>query len=196
MSNGDGTVLDGGAQRAQGEMFSVAQVQEQTLAMLAAYGKKPGAFSGKRLERDRAKVEVMLRMLGDPGLTDSDIARALKVSRNTVGALKRRAEEDGRLAPWRAQAGAKMKVAQGLAVDNFIEQLRAGQIKGKDAAVAVGIATDKVMAFEGLPTQVMEVRRKEIGVEALNEDMKRLKALVAEKAAAVEVAVVEVESET
>ena len=188
--------MDGGAQRAQGEMFSVAQVQEQTLAMLAAYGKKPGAFSGKRLERDRAKVEVMLRMLGDPGLTDSDIARALKVSRNTVGALKRRAEEDGRLAPWRAQAGAKMKVAQGLAVDNFIEQLRAGQIKGKDAAVAVGIATDKVMAFEGLPTQVMEVRRKEIGVEALNEDMKRLKALVAEKAAAVEVAVVEVESET
>ena len=148
--------------------------------MLTAYEKKPGEFSGAIIERDREKVEIILELIVDPNITQSEIARRMKVSRNTVAALEHRAEQDGRLASYKERALHKVRVLHRMATDGLMDALANNEIKGKDKAITWGIVSDHLKGFEGMPTQIHEVRR-EISAGELDEKIKQLKENLAEK---------------
>ena len=174
----------------QAELFSREQTQEQTRSLLLAYEKKPGEFSGAIIERDREKVELILELLVDPNITHREIARRMKVSRNTVAALERRADTDGRLATYRQRALEKVRVLHRMATDGLMEALECNEIKGKDRAITWGIVSDHLEKFEGMPTQIHEVRR-EVSADELNDHILRIKQELNEK----KVNSIEVESE-
>jgi hypothetical protein len=164
----------------QGELFSREQTQEQTRSLLVAYDKKPGEFSGAIIERDREKVELILELLVDPNLTHREISRRVRVSRNTVAALERRADLDGRLATYRQRALEKVRVLHRMATDGLMEALECNEIKGKDRAITWGIVSDHLEKFEGMPTQIHEVRR-EVSADELNEHIEKIKRELKEK---------------
>jgi len=171
----------------QTELFTPEQVLEQTNAMISAYEAKPGQFSGAIIERNKEKVDYILELLVDPNITHKEIARRCKVSRNTVAALERRADLDGRLASYKQRALEKVRVLHRMATDGLMEALEKNEIKGKDKAITWGIVSDHLEKFEGMPTQIHEVRQ-EISADQLNERMEQIRAEIKEKkATAIEV---------
>ena len=168
----------------QSELFSPDQVLEQTNALVTAYEAKPGQFSGAIIERNKEKVDYILELLVDPNITHKEIARRCKVSRNSVGALERGADQDGRLDSYRQRALEKVRVLHRMATDGLMEALENNEIKGKDKAITWGIVSDHLEKFEGMPTQIHEVRQ-EINAEQLNERLNQIKEELREKNATV-----------
>tara|TARA_R110002020_G_scaffold13482_5_gene48620 strand:+ start:272 stop:889 length:618 start_codon:yes stop_codon:yes gene_type:complete len=166
----------------QAEMFPLEQQLEQTKSILAAYKTKgESKFSGAILERDKAKVELMLELISDPQVSHHDIARLMRVSRNTVAALERRADADGRLASYRHRALEKTRYIHRLTGDRFIEALEKGQIPADKIMIAWGIASDHLLKFEGMPTVIHANARVEPTADEMDEIVKNLKAELAEK---------------
>ena len=153
---------------------------EQTKNLLAAYEKKTGQFSGAIIERDREKVDMILELIVDPNMTQSEIARRMKVSRNTVAALEHRAELDGRLAAYKERALHKIRTLHRMATDSLMEAIQKDQISADKKPIAWGIISDHLTKFEGMPTQIHEVRR-EISAGELDEKIKKIKMELAEK---------------
>ena len=166
----------------QAEMFPLEEQLEQTKSILAAYKVKDvSKFSGAILERDKAKVELMLELISDPQVSHHDIARLMRVSRNTVAALERRADADGRLASYRHRALEKTRYIHRLTGDRFIEALEKGQIAPDKIMIAWGIASDHLLKFEGMPTVIHANARVEPTADEMNDFVNKLKLEIAEK---------------
>ena len=164
----------------QGELFTPDEVLEQTNSMLKAYESKAGQVSGTIIEREKEKGDYILELLVDPNITHKEIARRCKVSRNTVAALERRADLDGRLVSYKQRALEKVRVLHRMATEALMEALRNDELKGKDKAITWGIVSDHLEKFEGMPTQIHEVRQ-EISAEQFNERMDQIRSRLAEK---------------
>ena len=67
-----------------------------------------------------------------------------------------------------------------MATDGLMEALEKNEIKGKDKAITWGIVSDHLEKFEGMPTQIHEVRQ-EISAEQFNERMDQIRSRLAEK---------------
>lgn len=166
----------------QAEMFPLEEQLEQTKSILAAYKLKgESKFSGAILERDKAKVELMLELISDPQVSHHDIARLMRVSRNTVAALERRADADGRLSSYRHRALEKTRYIHRLTGDRFVEALEKGQIPPDKIMIAWGIASDHLLKFEGMPTVIHANARVEPTADEMDEIVKKLKEELAEK---------------
>jgi len=144
----------------QGEMFALAEVRENTKEMLKAYDAKPGQFSGAIIERNKEKVDAILELLAQPDMTHKKISKIFKVSRNTVAALERRAEDDGRLAAYTQRLTNKLRYASRAALDSLIESIEKDELKGKDKGIVTGILLDHLGKLEGRPTSIVETRRE------------------------------------
>ncbi len=171
-------------EESQAEMFPLEQQLEQTKSILAAYKvRESSKFSGAILERDKVKVELMLDLISDPQVSHHDIARLMRVSRNTVAALERRADADGRLSSYRHRALEKTRYIHRLTGDRFIEALEKGQISPDKIMIAWGIASDHLLKFEGMPTVIHANARVEPTADEMNDFVNKLKVELAEKKA-------------
>lgn len=166
----------------QGEMFALAEVQENTKEMLKAYEAKPGQFSGAIIERNKEKVDAILELLAQPDMTHKKISKIFKVSRNTVAALERRAEDDGRLAAYTQRLTNKLRYASRASLDSLIESIEKDELKGKDKGIVTGILLDHLGKLEGRPTSIVETRR-EMSADEFKEYMDDIMANLDEKEA-------------
>jgi len=166
----------------QGEMFELAEVQDLTKAMLKAYDSKPGEFSGAIIERNKEKVDLMLELLAQPDMTHKKIAKLLGVSRNTVAALERRAEDDGRLEAYTQRLLHKTRYAHRVAIDGLIESLEHGDLPPRDKGIVYGILSDHLGKLEGRPTHIIE-NRQEMGADEFKDYMESVKKELQEKKA-------------
>ena len=166
----------------QSEMFDLAEVQNTTKAMLKAYDAKPGEFSGAIIERNKEKVDLMLELLAQPDMTHKKIAKLCGVSRNTVAALERRAEDDGRLEAYTQRLLVKTRYAHRVAIDGLIESLERGDLPARDKGIVYGILSDHLGKLEGRPTHIVETRQ-EMGADEFKDWMEKVKMEVQEKEA-------------
>lgn len=130
-------------------------------AMLPAVTKE---FSGVRMaEKERESIIAKKAA----GLTNTEIAAALGMSRNTVAAEVRRAEKDGRL------PSAKQRMAEKL--EDLTEEHLDLKLRdpGEMSALDFAIYVDKGQLLQGAPTSILSVARKE-DESAVLEDLKRL----------------------
>lgn len=163
-------------------MFALAEVQENTKEMLKAYEAKPGQFSGAIIERNKEKVDAILELLAQPDMTHKKISKIFKVSRNTVAALERRAEDDGRLAAYTQRLTNKLRYASRASLDSLIESIEKDELKGKDKGIVTGILLDHLGKLEGRPTSIVETRR-EMSADEFKEYMDDIMANLDEKEA-------------
>lgn len=124
----------------------------------------PKEFTGVRLT-DEQKESVLAKFVA--GKTRAEIAKEMKLSRNSVSAEIRRAEKDGRLPEVRERLCEKL---QDLCEDHL--ELRLRNPKGI-TAIDFGIYTDKLQILRGAPTVVVGIAKREDAAVVL-EDLKRL----------------------
>lgn len=109
-------------------------------------------FTGGRME---VAVRESIIAKKAAGLTNTEIARELGLSRNTVAAEIRRAEKDGRLQESKQRMAEKL---MDLAEEHLDLKLRN---PGKMSALDFAIYVDKGQLLAGAPTQIVGVSRKE-----------------------------------
>jgi len=131
-------------------------------AMVPAAAKE---FTGSRMSEKEREAIIAKKVAG---LTTTEIAASLGMSRNTVSAEVRRAEKDGRI------PDAKQRMAEKL--QDLTEEhldLRLRMDAGKMSALDFAIYVDKGQLLQGAPTAIVSVARKEDEAAVL-EDLKRL----------------------
>lgn len=143
----------------------LAQIEAETPALgLSAASRKE--HSGVRMSDD---VREAIVAKAASGMTRLQIARVLKVSRNTVTQEIRRAEADGRI----QSAKDRMRDSlQELCEDHLLKKL---QDPGKMSALDFGIYFDKLQLLSGGATQSLQVTVRGEDESAVLEDLMRLK---------------------
>lgn len=145
----------------------LAEADERLAAVFAS----TAAFSGTLTERDQTLVDAILSSFVS-GATQRQIAERFKVSRNTIAQMVRRAENDGRLEPYKARLSARLGRAVEAGIEHWTEAVEAGKVSASQIPVAVGIFTDKKLLLDGEATSRVEHVQR-ITPEQLLADMKQ-----------------------
>lgn len=130
-------------------------------ALIPAAGK---AFTGLRLS-DEQKEAILAKFAA--GKTRAEIAKEMRLSRNSVSFELRRAEKDGRLPEVRQRLAERL---EDLCEDHL--ELRLRNPKGM-TAIDFGIYTDKLQLLRGAPTSIVAVAKREDEAAVLA-DLQRL----------------------
>lgn len=160
-------------QAAQGEMFPELGVLEA--ARLWEPGKGEPQLSGKVLLKDWERCErVCQRLLA--GESQRSIARDEAMGRNSIRKVMEVLEQRGLLEPLKKRLSRRLgHVAEALTED-ILEAAENGSLPANVKPIAMAIALDKKAMLDGEATQVIEVRREGLSLEALNEAIRAAKA--------------------
>jgi len=140
--------------------------------LLAVVDQRP-EFSGERVERDVQLVDAVLGAFAG-GVSQRRIAAAFKLSRNTVAALIRRAEDAGRIEPYKGRLSGKLARAIEAGLEQWTDAVEAGQLSAGQIPVAVGIFQDKKLLLDGEATSRVE-HQERVNVEDVMERLRRLR---------------------
>lgn len=120
-------------------------------------GKHTAAILSRREELAAA---IMTRVLA--GMSEREAAKLFRVGRNTIAALKRKWESEGKLEPLKRRLVAKLGRAVELGVENSIELLEKGQVPANVLPIMVGVFVEKRALLEGEPTAIVHQVKREI----------------------------------
>lgn len=134
------------AATAQPLLFS--EIQEEAYEALEA----TGVFTGERLaQRSPQKYRLIVEMLLEGTLSQNQIARAVKVSVNTVKAVREREKIPVETVKEKIVGN----IRQGLLVTSERVVELAPNMTARDAVIAVGVLTEKMQLLSGEATQIV-----------------------------------------
>jgi hypothetical protein len=126
-------------------------------------------FTTEVVARNRARFAGILRCLGE-GMSQSAIARAFQVSRNTLAAIVSRrpelVEQERRL------AAGRMAVLARACSERLLESIDC--IPHQVLPIVMGIATEKSLLLDGRPTAITESKRDALSPAEVNAYIDRL----------------------
>lgn len=136
------------AARAQPELF-VAEEDGADAGLAVAT--TAGSFSGERLAKgDPARYQAILRALAE-GMGIRQIARAFRVSANTVAAVRRR--EGSCIETEKEGLAHLLRLGARLGVERIVDEI--GEFRRESLPIAVGILIDKAQLLAGDPTSIV-----------------------------------------
>lgn len=150
------------------------EVADQLLVQVAESRPDRRRFTGRLIEREEARLELILERLA-LGCSQREVARLFGVSRNTLSALMERCEKSGRLEPYKERLAGKMARVIEAGVESLGEAIVEGKLPVAQIPLAVGILSDKRAALVGeAGLRVDVVVRRELRPEQVAESAKRL----------------------
>jgi transposase-like protein len=117
-------------------------------------------FTGEQVARCQERYQAIVRALGE-GISVRAICRAFGVSHHTVAVIRER--EAGLIATEKTAVTMRLRRIVRLTTERLEEALEADELPVQSLPVVLGISVDKLMALEGAPTQVVEIRREADG---------------------------------
>lgn len=127
-------------------------------------------FSGAIIEKQTRLVDAILADLAE-GCSQRSIAEKFKVSRHTVSGILQRAEQSGKIAPFKQRVSAKLGQIAEEATEAYLEAIRERKIQPAQIPVGVGIMLDKKAALDGEASEIIE-HRHTIDVDGWREKFK------------------------
>lgn len=148
------TQATGGAAAIQPEFFPGAALPDGWELLLSP-ARQRRVFSCERVSRNAERVEEIIRCVAS-GQSISAAARAYAVSRNTVARLIML--RPSLVEQLRSEAAAGFRVLSRMSVERLIESIDAIPLQVLPALA--GIAIDKAQLLDGLPGQILHVKRE------------------------------------
>lgn len=163
--------IETGLATCQGEMFPELGVLEA--ARLWQPGKAP-EVTGKALLKDWERCgRVADALLLD--VPQRQIARQEGMGRHSIRKVMEVLEERGLLAPQKKRMSRRLgHIAEAIGED-LMEMAEAGTLPAQVKPIAMAIALDKKALLDGEASQVIEVRRVGVSIEALEAEYERLR---------------------
>ena len=141
-----------------------------------------GDYDGSRLKVQKPEIyNLIVRALADPSMSQRAICAWLHVSARTVQGV--RAREPHLIKNHATAMSRKLENASHVLAERVIEE--APTMSGKDAAIALGIVTDKHLLITGQPTVRIDDARS--GADVVKSVQDFLAALREKNASAIEV---------
>lgn len=155
------------------EQPDLIEVQPTDGAALVAFaeGRVP-VHTGAGVARDRERYEAIVQAIAECQPRRA-IMRAFRVGQHTLDAIE---EREARLvATLRDRMATKFKRAAVETLDEFMEQLRRGEVPPATQWVAAATFTDKMLLLSGAATSRHEVVSREVSQVGLAEQFERMK---------------------
>ena len=130
-------------------------------AVLQASERARGVFTAELIEsREPERYQHVAAMLAEGSLSQRDIARGLRMSRNSVAAIYKRELAAGRMEPARKQLSGGFALLAATAQERLLEAVQddGEKISAKDLAIIAAVAVDKHQLLSGGPTEIVEHR--------------------------------------
>ena len=120
-----------------------------------------GVFTAALLQaREPERYEQAAAMLAEGSLSQRDIARSLRMSRNSVAAVYKRELAAGRVEPARKQLAGGFALLAAKSQERLLEAIDDDEqrIPARDLAIIAAVAVDKHQLLSGSPTEIVEHR--------------------------------------
>ena len=138
----------------QPELIEVQPTDGAELVRFATGGGRVPMHTGERVERDRERYEAIVQAIAECQPRRA-IMRAFRVGQHTLDAIE---EREARLvATLRDRLATRFKRAAVETLDEFMEQLRRGEVPPATQWVAAATFTDKMLLLSGAATSRHEV---------------------------------------
>ena len=131
-------------------------------------------FTAERVAQDQERYRAVIECLG-MNMPARLIAKAFKVHHRVVAAIIIR--EKTSIDALKKDLGELMLKASGLAVQEFIGHLAAGNVDPKTAAIAAGIFAQNGSLLTGSPTAIIGQEKPSLTIEAVNGFWERINRL-------------------
>ena len=154
----------------QPDLIEVGETDGRELVAFAE-GRVP-VHTGAGVARDRERYEAIVQAIAECQPRRA-IMRAFRVGQHTLDAIE---EREARLvATLRDRMATKFKRAAVETLDEFMEQLRRGEVPPATQWVAAATFTDKMLLLSGAATSRHEVVSREVSQDALAERFAAMK---------------------